>query len=78
LVEDRNRSREFIAFLKLIDAAYPSHTAIRLILDNHNISKETKAWLANPEHWWTGDDRRRGTSKSIISLLERRRSWIVA
>lgn len=49
LVEDRHRSREFIAFLKLIDAAYPNHTAIRLILDNHSahISKETKAWLAN-------------------------------
>ena len=49
LVEDRHRSREFIAFLKLVDAAYPAHTAIRLILDNHSahISKETKAWLAN-------------------------------
>ena len=36
-------------FLKLIDAAYPNHTAIRLILDNHSahISKETKAWLAS-------------------------------
>ena len=49
LVEDRHRSREFIAFLELVDAAYPTHTAIRLILDNHSahISKETKAWLAN-------------------------------
>jgi transposase len=39
---------EFIEFLKLLDAAYPAHTAIRLILDNHSahISKETKAWLA--------------------------------
>jgi transposase len=48
LVKDRHRSREFIEFLKLVDAAYPSHTAIRLILDNHSahISKETKAWLA--------------------------------
>jgi transposase len=48
LVKDRHRSREFIDFLKLVDAAYPSHTAIRLILDNHSahISKETKAWLA--------------------------------
>ena len=42
------KSREFIEFLKLLDAAYPSHTAIKLILDNHSahISKETKAWLA--------------------------------
>jgi transposase len=48
LVKDRHRSREFIDFLKLLDAAYPTHTAIRLILDNHSahISKETKAWLA--------------------------------
>ena len=48
LVKDRHRSREFIEFLKLIDAAYPAHTAIRLILDNHSahISKETKTWLA--------------------------------
>ena len=48
LVKDRHRSREFIEFLKLLDAAYPSHTAIKLILDNHSahISKETRAWLA--------------------------------
>ena len=48
LVKDRHRSREFIEFLKLLDAAYPTHTAIKLILDNHSahISKETKAWLA--------------------------------
>lgn len=48
LVKDRHRSREFVEFLKLLDDAYPAHTAIRLILDNHSahISKETKAWLA--------------------------------
>ena len=48
-----HRSREFIEFLKLLDAAYPAHTAIKLILDNHSahISKETKAWLADqPAH----------------------------
>lgn len=47
-VEDRHRSREFISFLKRLDAAYPMDTAIKLILDNHSahISKETKAWLA--------------------------------
>jgi transposase len=53
LVKDRHRSREFIEFLKLLDAAYPAHTAIKLILDNHSahISKETKAWLAEqPAH----------------------------
>jgi transposase len=49
LVRDRHRSREFIEFLKLLDAAYPAHTAIKLILDNHSahISKETTAWLAD-------------------------------
>jgi transposase len=48
LVKDRHRSREFIEFLKLLNAAYPADTAIKLILDNHSahISKETKAWLA--------------------------------
>jgi transposase len=47
-VEDRHRSREFIGFLKKIDEAYPTDTAIKLILDNHSahVSKETKAWLA--------------------------------
>jgi transposase len=49
LVRDRHRSREFIEFLKLLDAAYPAHTAIKLILDNHSahISRETKTWLAD-------------------------------
>jgi len=48
LVKDRHRSREFVEFLKLLDAAYPARTAIKVILDNHSahISKETKAWLA--------------------------------
>ena len=32
---------------KLLDAAYPASTAIKLILDNHSahISRETRAWL---------------------------------
>jgi transposase len=48
LVKDRHRSREFVEFLKVLDAAYPAHTAIKLILDNHSahISKETRGWLA--------------------------------
>jgi transposase len=48
LVRDRHRSREFIEFLKLLDAAYPARTAIKLVLDNHSahISRETQAWLA--------------------------------
>jgi transposase len=47
-VEDRHRSREFVGFLKKLDAAYPSDTAIKVILDNHSahVSKETNRWLA--------------------------------
>src|SRR6266852_6325823 len=47
LVKERHRSREFIEFLELLDAAYPASTAIKLILDNHSghISKETRTWL---------------------------------
>ena len=55
-VEERHRSREFIGFLKLLDTAYPTDTAIKLILDNHSahISKETNAWLATrPEGRFT-------------------------
>src|SRR5438876_1601031 len=48
LVKDRHRSREFIELLRLIDAAYPPNTAIKLILDNHSahLSRETRTWLA--------------------------------
>jgi transposase len=48
LVKERHRSREFIEFLKLLDAAYPIDTAIELILDNHSahVSRETTNWLA--------------------------------
>lgn len=46
-IENRHRSREFIAFLKKLDTAYPADTAIKIILDNHSahISKETNQWL---------------------------------
>jgi len=55
-VENRHRSREFVGFLKKLDAAYPTDTAIKLILDNHSahISKETNRWLdAQPEGRFT-------------------------
>lgn len=47
-VVDRHRSREFIAFLKHLDAYYPPAAKIRIILDNHSahISAETRAYLA--------------------------------
>jgi transposase len=48
IVKERHRSREFIEFLKLLDAAYPTDTAIEIILDNHSahVSRETTSWLA--------------------------------
>jgi len=47
-VVDRHRSREFVAFLRGVDAFYPPETTIRLVLDNHSAhtSKETRAYLA--------------------------------
>ncbi len=47
-IVDRHRSREFVAFLKRLDASYPAETKIRIILDNHSahISRETRAYLA--------------------------------
>jgi transposase len=49
LVEDRHRSCEFIAFLKLLDDAYPPQAKLKLVLDNHSahVSKETRAYLAS-------------------------------
>ena len=48
LVRKRHRSAEFIEFLKLADAHYPTGVRIRLVLDNHSahISKETRSFLA--------------------------------
>lgn len=46
-VEERHRSREFVALLKDLDTYYPPEATIRVILDNHSahISKETRAYL---------------------------------
>ena len=48
LMAERHRSREFIEFLKQIDAHYPETMTLRLVLDNHSahVSKETRAYLA--------------------------------
>ncbi len=47
-VVERHRSREFVAFLRQLDRAYPAGARIRLVLDNHSahVSKETRAYLA--------------------------------
>jgi len=48
LVRKKHRSAEFVEFLKLADAHYPTGARIRIVLDNHSahISKETRAFLA--------------------------------
>jgi DDE superfamily endonuclease len=47
-VERRHRSVEFTGLLTDLDAWYPQHCTIRIVLDNHSahISKETRAFLA--------------------------------
>ena len=47
-VVNRHRSREFVAFLKHLDAIYSPAAKIRIVLDNHSahISKEPRAYLA--------------------------------
>jgi len=54
-IEERHRSREFVALLKDIDAHYPPEVTIRVILDNHSahISKETRAYLATRPNRFT-------------------------
>ena len=54
-VEERHRSREFVALLKELDAYYPPDLTIRVILDNHSahISKETRAYLASRPNRFT-------------------------
>jgi transposase len=48
LVRDRHRSAEFIEFLRMADAHYPSDARIRMVLDNHSahVSRETRTFLA--------------------------------
>jgi hypothetical protein len=53
-VVERHRSREFVQWLEVIDAAYPASTKLSVILDNHSahISKETRTYLAkNPNRF---------------------------
>lgn len=48
-VHPHHRSREHILLLKELDAYYPAHCTIRVVLDNHSshISKETLTYLAS-------------------------------
>ncbi|MEW6309287.1 MAG: IS630 family transposase [Bacillota bacterium] len=47
-VVNRHRSREFVPFLKRLDASYPGGIPIRILLDHHSahLSKETRSYLA--------------------------------
>ena len=47
-VVERHRSREFVAFLRQLDRAYPAGARIRLVLDSRSahVSKETRSYLA--------------------------------
>jgi transposase len=49
VMTQRHRSREFIAFLKRLDACYQAETLICLLLDNHSAhrSRETRRFLAS-------------------------------
>ena len=49
IVSETHKSKDFIELLKKLDAAYPTATTLRLILDNHSahISKETQRYLAS-------------------------------
>lgn len=48
LVRDKHSSKEYIEFLKLLDAKYPKKDKIRLVLDNLKVhsSEETRKYLA--------------------------------
>ena len=47
IVRDHHRSQEFIEFLSIADAHYPSDWKLRIVLDNHSshVSKATMGWL---------------------------------
>lgn len=49
IIEERQRSIEFITFLRMIDRHYPKDTIIRIVLDNRSahISKETRTYLGS-------------------------------
>ena len=54
LVRDKHNSKEYIEFLKLLDARYPKFDKIRLVLDNLRVhsSEETRKYLAsNPDRF---------------------------
>ena len=66
----RHRAREFLAFLKEIDARVPAHLDIHIIMDNYATHKTAaiKAWLARRPHYHVHFT---PTSASWINQVER-------
>ena len=70
----RHRAREFLAFLKEIDARIPAGLAIHIVMDNYATHKTAtvKAWLARRPHYQVHFT---PTSASWINQVER---WFAA
>ena len=66
----RHRSKEFLAFLKEIDANVEPDLDVHLILDNYatHKTKEVRAWLARRSHWHVHFT---PTSASWLNQIER-------
>ena len=66
----RHRAREFLDFLKEIDAQAPEGLDIHIVMDNYATHKtaEVKAWLARRAHWHVHFT---PTSASWINQVER-------
>ena len=71
-VEERHRSREFVALLQDLDAYYPPGVTIRIILDNHSahISKETRAyWASRPNRFKYVHTPQHGSWLNLVETL---------
>lgn len=71
-VEPRHRSREFVAWLTMVDTHYPPDWKIRILLDNHSahISKETRAYLATrPNRFEFTFTPKHGSWRNIIEVF---------
>jgi len=71
-VEERHRSREFVALLQDLDAYYPPGVTIRIILDNHSahISKETRAyWASRPNRFKYVHTPKHGSWLNLVETL---------
>jgi hypothetical protein len=70
--KDRHRSREFIGFLEKLDAAYPTDTAIKVILDNHSAQsprRPMRGSIACPKSSGQGCRVRRSSGAGVRSTI---------